>query len=425
MNKPLQAITAAALLLGSAHATDLRIYQGFAEVRTPVTASATTLTVDLPDSVWGGIVAGSLDLEGLPYLKAVQQRQNSWLTSLEGQEVTLREGTEGKEQTVTLVRAADLLIKDAAGRYRNVRFEQLAFPKLPPLNAQNPTQNMTYTLKAAGKGTLTYLTRQITWTPRYTLRASGSNAVLTANADIRNSTEQSYEVSATELFSGDVDLNEGRYEFANDVAMPAPVMAATTAHRAAPKIGTMSSINGLYRYGLDSAFTLPANSTYTLPFTAPKLTTFERYAGLNTYFSTQRQEGTLNRFYRLKADQNLPAGQLTVREDGRISGQTSLEATAKGDEMEFSLGRDPDMKYTRTVETLKTLKNGGTYKVTYTFESNKDKVARAEVSEQIGGRKVVVDGISKSNESLYEFKIDVPAKGKATKTFTVTTVDNG
>lgn len=423
MNKPLQAVTAAALLLGSAQATDLRIYQGFAEVRTPITASGNSYTVDLSDNVWGGIVPGSLDIEGLKYTSAVQRRQSSWLTGLEGQQVTLRE--DGKEQTVTLVRAADLLIKDAAGQYRTVRFDQLAFPKLPPVNAQNPTQNLTYSLVGAGQGTLTYLTRQISWTPRYTLRASGSAATLTAQADIRNDSEQSYNVVTTELFSGDVNLEDmrfGDYRFASQAAAPAPVVMVD-AGNAAPKINSLNTLNGLYRYGLSSTFTLPASSTYTLPFTAPKLTTFERYAGLNTYFSPQKQQGTLSRFYRLKADQNLPGGQLTVREDGRISGQTTVQATAKGDEIEFSLGRDPDVKYTRTVDTLKTLKNGGSYKVTYTFESNKDQPVRAEVSEQVGGRRVQVDGLNKNDQGSYEFRLDVPAHGKASKSFTVT-VDN-
>lgn len=423
MNKFTASLSLAALLLGAAHATDLRIYQNFAEVRTPISASTTTFTVDLPDNVWGGIVAGSLDLEGLPYTQAVQQRQSSWLRSQEGRTVTLREDGDSKTQTVTLVRAADLLVKDAAGQYRTVRFEQLGFEGLPPVNAQNPTQSMSYSLEHAGQGTLTYLTRQISWTPRYTLRASGSAATLSAQADIRNESEQSYNITATELFSGEVNLESADYPMPVMYNMKAQATAAAAPVMPAPRVGAMNSVGGLYRYGLSSAFTLPASSTYTLPFAAPKLSSFERYAGLDTYFSTQKQDGTLNRSYRLKADQNLPAGQLTVREDGRITGQTSIAATAKGDPIEFSLGRDPDIKYTRSIETLQTTKTGGSYKVTYTFESSKDRVTRAEVSEHIGGRKVSINGAPKANQNAYEFKVDVPAHGKASKTFTVN-IDN-
>ncbi len=422
MNKLAQTVILAALLVGPAHATDLRIYQGFAEVRTPITAADTQYIVDLSDNVWSGIIPGSLDLEGLDYTRAVQERQSNWLSSLEGQSVVLHE--DGKTETVTLIRADDVLIKDAAGHYRNVRFEQLAFFKVPPANAQNPSQKMTYVLAKPGKGILSYLTRQLSWTPRYTLHANGSVATLSAQADIRNDSEKPYQISATELFAGDVNLEMGRYPMpvAYDQRAAAP-SATSAASGTSPKVGTLNTINGLYRYGLSSAFNLPAQSTYTLPFVTPRLTTFERYAGLSTYFSLQMQQGTLNRFYRLKADQNLPGGQLTVREDGRISGQTTLRPTAKGDEMEFSLGRDPDIKYTRTVQTVQTTKTGGTYKVTYTFTSNKDRVTRAEVSEQVGGRSVLIDGKPQSKQGVYEFKVDVPAHNKASKTFTVI-VDN-
>jgi hypothetical protein len=418
-------ILAASLsLAGVAGATDLRIYQNFGEVRTPVTAEGKTYTVNLAPSAWENLITGTIDLEGLTITQAVQTRGVSWLTGFEGKTLTLREsGPQGvTSEKVTLIRASDLLIKDASGNYRNVSYQQLSFPAPPPENAQNPTQNLVYSLTQPGKGTLSYLTRALNWTPRYTLKTSGSSASLSALADIRNNSDQAYNVTATELFAGQVDVQDVRPQMferslANDMAMPAPMPTA------APKVGAMGTINGLYRYGLDSAFTLSANSTYTLPFLTPKLSTFERYAGLNTYFTTQKSEGTLSRFYRLKADQNLPGGQLTVREDGRISGQTSIQETAKGEEVEFSLGRDPDVRYVRTVQTVSTTKTGGTYKVTYTFESSKDRQVRAEVTEQVGGRKISIDGVTRSNQGQAEIKVDVPAKGKATKTFTVV-IDN-
>ena len=411
-------LAAALALAASAHATDLRIYQNFGEVRTPITASGNTYQVELPDSTWQNLIPGTIDIEGLSYTQAVQARGVSWLTSLEGKPVTLRE--DGKTQTVTLIRAADLLIKDASGQYRNVSYAQLSFPVLPPLNAQQPGQSLIYSLTKPGKGTLSYLTSALGWTPRYTLQTSGSAASLSALADIRNSSDQVYTVTATELFAGQVDIQNNRpvlYESraADAMAAPAPISA--------PKVGTLGTVNGLYRYGLDSAFTLPANSTYTLPFLTPKLSSFERYASLTTYFNTQKSDGTLNRSYRLKADQNLPGGQLTVREDGRIAGQTTIDETAKGEAVEFSLGRDPDIRYTRSVQTLSTGKNGGSYKVTYTFTSSKDRQVRAEVSEQVGGRKVSIDGKMQANQNVAELRVDVPAGKTVTKTFTVV-IDN-
>ncbi|WP_425147289.1 hypothetical protein [Deinococcus sp.] len=417
MKHALTALTAAALL-GTASAADLRIYSSFSEVRQPVNSSSQQFVLTLPQDVWNNLIPGTLDLDGLSFTSAVQSQQGNWLKSLEGQQVTLRE--DGRETLVTLVRSGDLLIKDASGKYRTVAYSQLSFSAPPPKNPQSASQSVTYALTQAGSGTLSYLTRGITWSPRYTLKASGSSAALSALADIRNSTAQDYDVSATELFAGDVDIQgSGPQTFARmDAVMAAPAPAASMG-----KLATLGTVNGLYRYGLSNAYTLPASSTITLPFLTPKLTSFERYAGLDTYFSVQGSQGTLNRSYRLKADQNLPGGQLTVREDGRISGQTSLQETAKGEQVEFTLGRDPDVRYVRSVQTVSTTKNGGTYKITYSFESSKERAVRAEVNERVGGRKVTLDGATSSNEGAASLRVDIPAKGEASRTFTVT-IDN-
>ncbi|WP_293914532.1 hypothetical protein [Deinococcus sp.] len=50
-------------LLSQASATDLRLYQNFAEVRMPVTAPNETFTIDLAAPMFGGLYPGTLDLE--------------------------------------------------------------------------------------------------------------------------------------------------------------------------------------------------------------------------------------------------------------------------------------------------------------------------------------------------------------------------
>ncbi|MBZ9749382.1 DUF4139 domain-containing protein [Deinococcus sp. HMF7604] len=418
---------ASALALGHAHAADLRIYPSFSEVRQPVSSTTNTLNINLPQDTWDSILAGSLDLDGLAFTQAIQKQEPNWLANLEGKTVYLKR--DGELEPVTLVRARDLLVKDAQGRYFNARYEDLQFDVLPPVNAQRPTQSVTYTLARPGQGTLGYLTRAVTWQPRYTLKASSAGAQLGALADIRNTTEQPYEVQNTELYAGDVNVQnqqEAAYMM-RDVAMAAPVMAESGA---APKIESQGELRGLYRYALTTPFTLPANSVVTLPFLTPKLTTFERYVGLNTYFGTETREGNLNRFYRFKADQRLPAGPITVREDGRIVGQTNISETREGGTVDFTLGEDPDVVYTRSVQTTAQVKDAKgnvtktTYRVTYAFESSKDRVVRAEVAERIGGRIIIIDSAAPvRSQGTANLKVDVPAKGKATKSFTVV-VDN-
>ncbi|GAA0519953.1 DUF4139 domain-containing protein [Deinococcus depolymerans] len=419
--------TLAALALGSAGATDLRIYPSFTEVRQPVTATGTSLNVTLPQSAWESVLPGSLDLEGLPFSSAAQTLQSNWLSSLEGQTVFLRRGD--TTEPVTLVRARDLLVRDAQGRFFNVRFEDLSFSAAPPLNPQSPSQTLTYTLPRAGTGTLTYLTRAVSWSPRYTLNASTAGANLNALADLRNSTDLAYDVQNTELYAGDVTVQanpQAEAGFAADMVM----RAVPSAVAPAPKIQTQGELRGLTRYDLTTPFTLPANSVITLPFLTPKLSRFERYAGLNTYFGTDTRTGTLNRSYRLEADQRLPAGPLTVREDGRLVGQTTLPDTRKGGTIELSLGEDPDIEYTRTVQQTAQVKDAKgnvtktTYRVTYALESSKDRAVRAEVTERIGGRVIIIDtGTPVRNQGAANLRVDVPANGKVSKSFTVV-IDN-
>lgn len=409
-----------ALLLPPAGASDLRVYRDFSEVRENVTASGPRLEVMLPEGVWPGLLPGSLELRGLGWNQLVQDRGPGWLKRLEGQTVKLRE--DGHSVPVTLIRASDLTVRDAAGDYRQVRLEQLAFPALPPEEPLAGPQRLVFDVASPGQGVLSYLTRSVTWSPRFILSAAGSNANLEALADLRNTASVPYQAQSTELFSGEANLVQGpmgpagpavtvvagSYAFANDLS------------GTVPPVNPLTSVGGLYRYSLDRPVTLPAGGTVTLPFLKTKVTTFERFAVLSVYFSPQGTRGTLNRAYRLKADQSLPGGILSVREEGRLVGQTVLRETEKGEPIEFTLGRDPEVRYQRAVKVLEAGERGsGKYQVTYTFENSKDRAIRVELTEQMYGRRVVLNGVDKSSERLIELRADVPARGKVTRTFTV------
>lgn len=427
MKRLSHALAALALLtLGGALATDIRIYPSFTEVRQSVSATDSTLTVALPQEAWNGVIPGSLDLEGLNFTQAIQKLEPNWLATLEGQTVYLK-SQGGQVESVTLVRARDLMVKDAAGRYFSARFEDLQFDVLPPSNPLAPSRTLVYALSAPGSGTLSYLTRSVSWQARYTLKASDAGANLSALADIRNDADLPYDVKNSELYAGDVNIQGGNYGGALERTYSVQAMPAAAP---APKIQSDGNLRGLYKYTLDQPFTLPANSVTTLPFLTPKLTLFERYASLDTYFTAQSQEGNLNRAYRFKADQRLPAGQITVREEGRIVGQTNLEDTRQGGEVEFTLGDDPDVHYSRNAQLLTQVKNAdgnvtkSTYKVTYNLENARSNTVRAEITEHIGGRRVIIDNQPASdNQGEVRLKVDLPAGAKVSKSFTVV-IDN-
>ena len=110
-------------------------------------------------------------------------------------------------------------------------------------------------------------------------------------------------------------------------------------------------------------------------------------------------------------------------------GQTNISDTRKGGKVQFSLGDDPDVSYRRSVQTVNEVKTKGnvtktTYKVTYAFESSKTRAIRAEITEVIDGRRIVIDSAAPvQNQGTATLKVDVPAGGKVSRSFTVM-VDN-
>ncbi len=427
MPRPLHALATAALLIGTmSHAADLRIYSGFGEVRQAAAVKNGQISLSLPVSLYSTIIPDSLDLDGAQVASRSLVQQANWLSSLEGQMVTLRENN--KTERVTLIRARDLLIRDSQGQYRTVEAANLSYDALPPLNPFSPSWQATFNVVgAAGKPVLTYLTRALSWTPRYTLKLTGSTLALAALADIRNSSDQSFDVKATELFAGKVQLQNGQvYPLERNAQFDAVAQAAPAA--AAPKVNSLGELRGLYRYALSQPFTLPASGSVSLPFLNPKVT-FERFGVVGVGFSLSGGKGNLNRGYRLKSDTELPAGPVTVREDGRLVGQVGVKTTSAGTPVDLNLGTDPDLSYTRatavTVQGKGTKTATVTIRVTYTFENAKDRPTRFELSEYgLDERATVTGQVTRTPEGNLLIKTDVPARsgkvnGKASVTFTV------
>ncbi len=224
-------------------------------------------------------------------------------------------------------------------------------------------------------------------------------------------------MTAGELIAGDVNLVQGPpLPYASDVRFRQN--AAEAAPLPAPAINPQGESRGLYRYALTEKFTLPAASTLTLPFLNPKVT-FERYAGLTTGFNTTGTTGKLGRNYRVRADTLLPAGAVTVRDEGRIVGQAVINDTSANEPIELDLGRDPDVGYARSVQVVRQDKTTTVYRVTLTLESAKDRALRVEYRELLGGNVTVEGGAARTPQGL-EVRVDVPAKGKVTRSYTVT-----
>ena len=191
--------------ISSATAQDLTVSYNFAEVRSPVTLSGSqfewTPTPDLAQF----LVPGSLDLEydnvqSLTLLPGV----SNLLKFFEGKEVMLQ--LEDKTIVKAIVIRADLNLFEIAGQYRQIDPSRVIFPSLEGIRFE-PTYQWKLT-GAGGKANLSYLTRALTWSPRYTLNVAGDTGRLIAWADIRNAGTTAYTVPEITLLAGQVNLED-------------------------------------------------------------------------------------------------------------------------------------------------------------------------------------------------------------------------
>jgi len=134
-----------------------------------------------------------------------------------------------------------------------------------------------------------------------------------------NNTKRDYQIKHTELFGGDVHLQQSIHShrpFPRQCCMKT-CCCCDSAPPPAPTIQAEGELAGIYWYSIDQPFVLIQQSTYSLPFVKPTIK-LEKYAGLNNYFQEQTQKGKFKRNYRIESDRFLPKGTITVREDGRV-----------------------------------------------------------------------------------------------------------
>lgn len=426
---PLLPLAALCLLTPLAQAADLRLYPSFAEVTTPpLKVEGGAVTVPFPRADWAWTVPGSLRLLGVPVTRTRVTPGVNPLQAHEGEAVRVLRG--GLNLPGTLVDAGALLVQLGSGEYLTVRPDELALSTRPPSSRDAADVKVRFETGGAGEARLLYQTRALSWKPRYDLDASGGAATLHALAEIRNAGEQAFSGGA-DLYAGDVRLVPENGPTPASVGVGEQGFGAATTSTAGNvaqdrAVLSLGEVRGLQRYALGRPLTIGPRETQTLPFLTPKLSTFARYARVSTYFSPQNSSGRAGRFYKFTADAALPAGPLTVREDGVLVGTVGLGAATAGQLSDLSLGADPDLRFARRVTLLNTEKDSAgrtlsrSYRVTYTLTSTKSAAITTEVREQVYGQGVVVDGKAQNgNPATVVRYAAVPAGGQANVTFTV------
>lgn len=409
---------------------ELRVYPEFSEVRTLVETSRSTLELSFSQGVWSFMVPDSLGLLSLPYSSVTHAETPSWLADLEGQRVNVRLDPLAPLQGAVLMRASDLLVQDEHGYYR-VREDQLVFREPPGERNQDQARSVTFRLKAAGEGLLTYLTRGLHWQPRYTLDAvqEGTEATLNALADITNDTEGLHVPEMLELISGDVEMKLREDEDRPRMLYAMAAEAAPKREREGAELEELGELGGLYRYNVLNPPPLDARSTVSVAFLPEVTVQLQREARLETVFlHVGAQRGNFDRGYTMTVTENLPGGRMTLREDGRIAGQHVLSETPAGQPVQFILGRDPDVSYIRSLRQIGVERNPEgkgkvrrvSYEVIFTVKNSKNRPVEAVIRERHDDRVVMIKGADRDMDNIAALTVKVEAEASVEVSYTVT-----
>lgn len=389
------------MLAGAAQATELRIYPGFAEVLTPVLPQNHLFEWTVGQEDLCQIVPSSLAVQGAKvseYTLAFQQK--SWLDQLIGKQVTVRMGDELREGTVERIEDQTLFVKELeTGRYLMVSASQLELHALPPLTRNRSELLFKFTLQNENKPVLRYFTRNIQWTPKYTLDVNGGTARLTGWADLQNNSHEKLIVNSADLFSGNFNLPSGQFEFCNppqnqvmyDMPAPAPVAVATDLEESRVSRPTLTS-GGLYRQEVKRPFEVPAQGHLNLALKDAQFAIKQVLVGGQS-FSQYNSENPFIRQYRFTAPEFLQQAPISVRDDGFFAGEAYLPETAKGDRASLNMGTATDVTYQRTVQLLNETRQNNkvtsrTYQVNLKFSNFRTSQATVEYTESLlQGRK--------------------------------------
>jgi hypothetical protein len=393
--------------LFSAQASDLTIYPSFAEVRETVQVSGPQFDWTPPADLNQFLILGSLELidptvTSLSLLAAPQ----SILSLYEGKEVNVWFHDEFVSAKVI---NAESFLFEIDGAFIQIGNAEVLYPSLDGLRYAP-----TFSWQRTGgqiSTQLRYATTAIAWeNTRYTLNLqdssnTGSNtstSSLTAWADISNQSGVKFEAPKATFFAGDVlpQYDQDRFQQSqnrNVIAISQPTMTGNLAPR--QRVASSGEIGGLQRYEYPQAIRLNAKSRLSLPFFRNNVNVRRVLEYSNDFDTAANFKVGLQRTYRFMAQQGIPAGTFTVRENEQLVGQSELVNTAKDTIVKVSLGKDFDIKLNRSAQILErtdkierarivfTVKNTKTRAVNIRLLETLDDAIQLEASVSTGGAK--------------------------------------
>jgi hypothetical protein len=378
-------ILGAAIATSYSSASELTIYPNFAEVRENVQFKNSRFEWMPPADLNEFLIPGSLDLEhpGVGSMRLLPPSEG-FLKSFEGKTVKVYSSVDEQFVDATVIRA-DLLLFEIDDEFIRIESPIIKYPSLDGLRF-SPTYSWDMT-STTGKAELVYATRGLFWrNTRYTLNMPKSGAaLLTAFADMTNTSSLDYAAPNVTFLAGDVNLEQAdqdRLRVADvEFAKPAPI---TTAASPAPtRVSSLGEIGGLQSYSYPKAVSFPAKTTTGLPFikAAPMVNDVLEYTA--EFSAEPRSVTALQRLFTFVTTQSLPGGTVTVREAGKLIGQNSILNIPADGSVRLNLGKDFDTKLIRSVTVLEQTKKIVRFRVTYSIKNVKTRAINVRLTEYV------------------------------------------
>jgi hypothetical protein len=377
------AVLAISSLISSASATEITLYPSFSEVRENVQLSGSRFDWTPPADLGDYLVPGSLELEYKDVLSMqLLPPSGSLLSMFEGK--TVKVYFDEKWKTAKVIKA-DIGLFEIDGEFIRLEGAAVKFPSL-----EGARFAPTYSWKFAGAGgaaKILYSTRGLFWAgTRYTLNvASNNTASLTAWADVQNLSSLEYNVPNLTLLAGDVSREQDQEFAQRDRILQNQNFIATTptstAGQQTQRIVSAGELGGLQSYNYPKPASFAAKATTGLPFIKSNQTVKDVLEYQGQFDTNSRATTSLQRVYSFITPQGLPTGGVTVRESGRLVGQTSIPNTPKLGNVRLNLGKDFDVKLIRLVQPLERTKKIARYRVDYTIKNVKSRGVNVRIAE--------------------------------------------
>lgn len=390
----------------------------------------------------------SLDVEGdaakvLSQRLRLAQGSDAALGSLVGQPIEVLGGNGQPLASGTLLRAGNgLLVSDASGRTSLIR-DYAAVRAAAPFSTGSSLELRVDAARAgSARATLSYPTAGLGWRAAYIgtlLPGSGCKLRLESRASIANRSGRDWNDVQLTLIAGEPQITRTP----GPMPAAAPMMMAYRGKAQAADMPEQGSVADYRTYTLPGAVSLPDGSVSQVPLYATRQIDCERtllYENGSRWTPPQPMtnrdfntggSNTVTSTLRLRAFDSLPAGNLRVMTADRSGtpqfiGEGRIEDTPKGSDATITLGNAFDLRAERERTDFKVDKAGRTmdeaFRITLTNAS--DAARTVTVREHPGRwREWTLSSSShkpsEQKPDLLEFRVEVPAGGKATLDYAV------